>query len=168
MKWTVVWENRNPPAPIIMVTSIEKKHWSTEIKYTSDWLREILDLWVECPRVAAFPAWAECSRWITLHYITLSLFHTPFTPKVTSGASTKLCICQCKQMSFQKPFESTCISKFLESRRKIIPMLSVRHKRSLSHRTCASLLEVHIGKCSKIWVFLGRADQRFAVTMSDR
>ena len=56
-----------------------------------------------------------------LHYITLSLFHTPFTPKVTSGASTKLCICQCKQMSFQKPFESTCISKFLESRRKIIP-----------------------------------------------
>ena len=60
-------------------------------------------------------------HYITLHYITLSLFHTPFTPKVTSGASTKLCICQCKQMSFQKPFESTCISKFLESRRKIIP-----------------------------------------------
>ena len=29
--------------------------------------------------------------WIgSLHYITLSLFHTPFTPKVTSGASTKL------------------------------------------------------------------------------
>ena len=53
--------------------------------------------------------------------VTLSLFHTPFTPKVTSGASTKLCICQCKQMSFQLPFESTCISKFLESRRKIIP-----------------------------------------------
>ena len=57
----------------------------------------------------------------SLHYITLSLFHTPFTPKVTSGASTKLCICQCKQMSFQLPFESTCISKFLESKRKIIP-----------------------------------------------
>ena len=56
-----------------------------------------------------------------LHYITLSLFHMPFTPKVTSGASTKLCICQCKQMSFQLPFESTCISKFLESKRKIIP-----------------------------------------------
>ena len=54
-------------------------------------------------------------------HITWSLFHTPFTPKVTSGASTKLCICQCKQMSFQLPFESTCISKFLESRRKIIP-----------------------------------------------
>ena len=62
---------------------------------------------------------------ITLHYITLSLFHTPFTPKVTSGASTKLCttvsICQCKQMSFQLPFGSTRISKFLESKRKIIP-----------------------------------------------
>ena len=60
-----------------------------------------------------------------LHYITLSLFHTPFTPKVTSGASTKLCttvsICQCKQMSFQMPFESTRISKFLEGKRKIIP-----------------------------------------------
>ena len=27
----------------------------------------------------------------TTVYITLSLFHTPFTPKVTSGASTKLC-----------------------------------------------------------------------------
>ena len=63
--------------------------------------------------------------YITLHYITLSLFHTPFTPKVTSGASTKLCttvrICQCKQMSFQLPFESTRINKFLESKRKIIP-----------------------------------------------
>ena len=61
----------------------------------------------------------------TLHYITLSLFHTLFTPKVTSGASTKLCttvsICQCKQMSFQMPFESTRISKFLEGKRKIIP-----------------------------------------------
>ena len=52
---------------------------------------------------------------ITLHYITLSLFHTPFTPKVTSGASTKLyttgSICQCKQMSFQLLFESTHIIK---------------------------------------------------------
>ena len=57
----------------------------------------------------------------TLHYIILSSFHTPFTPKVTSGASTKLCICQCKQMSFQLPFESTCISEFLESKRNIIP-----------------------------------------------
>ena len=63
----------------------------------------------------------EEGSYITLHYITLSFFHTPFTPKVTSGASTKLCICQCKQMSFQLPFESTCISKFLESKRKIIP-----------------------------------------------
>ena len=72
----------------------------------------VSDCYVPCNIPAAFP-----------HYITLSLslFHTPFTPKVTSGASTKLCICQCKQMSFQKPFESTCISKFLESRRKIIP-----------------------------------------------
>ena len=62
---------------------------------------------------------------ITLHSNTLSLFHTPFTPKVTSGASTKLCatvsLCQWKQMSFQLPFESTRISKFLESKRKIIP-----------------------------------------------
>ena len=44
---------------------------------------------------------------------------------MTSGASTKLCatvsICQCKQMSFQLPFESTFISKFLESKKKIIP-----------------------------------------------
>ena len=58
---------------------------------------------------------------LELHYITLSLFHTP----VTSGASTKLCttvsICQCKQMSFQLPFESTRIIKLLESKRKIIP-----------------------------------------------
>ena len=42
----------------------------------------------------------------TLHYITLSLFHTPFTPKVTSGASTKLCMCQCKQMRFKLLFDS--------------------------------------------------------------
>ena len=45
---------------------------------------------------------------ITLHYITISLFHTPFTPKVVSGASTKLCttvsISQCEQMSVQLPF----------------------------------------------------------------
>ena len=64
-------------------------------------------------------------HYITLHYITLSLSHTPFTPKVTSGASTKLCttvsICQCKQMRFHLPFESTRISKFLESKRKNIP-----------------------------------------------
>ena len=44
---------------------------------------------------------------------------------MTSDASTKLCttvsICQCKQMSFQLPFESTRISKFLESKRTIIP-----------------------------------------------
>ena len=67
----------------------------------------------------------QTTRHHAILYITLSLFHTPFTPKVTSGASTKLCttvsICQCKQMSFQLPFESTCISKFLESKRKIIP-----------------------------------------------
>ena len=66
-------------------------------------------------------------RLSNVHYITLHCryFTTPFTPKVTSGASTKLCttvrICQCKQMSFQLPFESTLISKFLESKRKIIP-----------------------------------------------
>ena len=65
--------------------------------------------------------WSGLTIIIEVAYITLSLFHTPFTPEVTSGASTKLCICQCEQMSFQKPFESTCISKFLESRRKIIP-----------------------------------------------
>ena len=38
---------------------------------------------------------------------------------------TKLCttvsMFQCKQMSFQLSFESTCISKFLESKSKIIP-----------------------------------------------
>ena len=42
----------------------------------------------------------------------------PFTPKVTSGASTKLCktgsVCECKQMSFQLLFESTGLSKFLD------------------------------------------------------
>ena len=57
-----------------------------------------------------------------LHYMTLSLFHTPFTPEVASGASTKSCttvsICQYKQMSFQLHFESTCISKFLKSIRE--------------------------------------------------
>ena len=45
----------------------------------------------------------------TLHYITLSSFHTPFTPKVTSGASTKLRttgrVCECKEMSFQLLFQ---------------------------------------------------------------
>ena len=62
----------------------------------------------------------------TLHYITLSLFRTPFTPKVTSDASTKLCttvsICQCKQMSFQLPFEITRISKFLESKLLLVEL----------------------------------------------
>ena len=49
-----------------------------------------------------------------LHYITLSSFHTPFTPKVTGGASATLCttgsVCERKQMSFQLLFESTGIS----------------------------------------------------------
>ena len=60
-----------------------------------------------------------------LHYITLSSFHTPFTPRVASGASTQLCmsgiIWKCKQMSFQLLFERTSVSKFLETKRKIIP-----------------------------------------------
>ena len=59
------------------------------------------------------------------HYITLSSFHTPFTPKVTSGALAKLCttfsVCECKQMSFQLLFESTGISKFLDTKWKIVP-----------------------------------------------
>ena len=38
-----------------------------------------------------------------IHYITLSSFHTPCTPKAISGASAKL------QMSFQLPFEKTRI-----------------------------------------------------------
>ena len=67
----------------------------------------------------------ECNQHL-LHYITLSSFYTPFTPKVTSGASTKLLcttgsVCECKQMSFQLHFESTRISKFLETNWKIVP-----------------------------------------------
>ena len=62
---------------------------------------------------------------VLLNYITLSSFHTPFTPKVTSGASTQLCttgsVCECKQMGFQLLFESTGISKFLETKQKIVP-----------------------------------------------
>ena len=62
-------------------------------------------------------------HYITLHYRYFIWY--AISPKVTSGASTKFCttvsICQCKQMSFQLPFESTRISKFLESKRKIIP-----------------------------------------------
>ena len=58
-------------------------------------------------------------------YITLSSFHTPITPKVTSGASTKLCttgsVCECEQMSFQLIFERIGIVKFLKTRRKIVP-----------------------------------------------
>ena len=90
---------------------------------------------------------------IRLHYIIV--IHTPFTPKVISGASTKLCmtvsICQCEQMSFQLPFESTYRVSVSSWRAKgNHSKLSVWHKRSFSRRTCASIVEVHIGKCSKI------------------
>ena len=36
----------------------------------------------------------------TIHYITLSSFHTPFTPKVTTGASTKLQGSNCSYISY--------------------------------------------------------------------
>ena len=67
-------------------------------------------------------------RLITLHYITLSSFHTPFTPKVTSGASTELSmsgiVCECKQMSFQLLFEKNKVSvSCWETKRKFIPSL---------------------------------------------
>ena len=39
-------------------------------------------------------------------------------------------------------------------------VFSARHRRSFSRRTCASIMEVLIGKCSKIWAFLGQTDQR--------
>ena len=54
-------------------------------------------------------------RVITLHYITS--FHTPVTPTVTNGASTKsfkFSEYKLKKMSFQKFFESISICEFLE------------------------------------------------------
>ena len=66
-----------------------------------------------------------CTDLWLIHYIILLSFHMPFTPKVISGVSTKLyttgSVCECKQMGFQLPFEITRISKFLETKRKIVP-----------------------------------------------
>ena len=56
-------------------------------------------------------------------------------------------------MCFQLLFESTGISKFLETERKI-------SRRSFSRRTCASITEVRIEKCSLIWAFLDQTDRR--------
>ena len=96
-------------------------------------------------------------HYITLHYITLSSFHTPFASKLTSVASTKLCmsgiICKCRQMSFQLLFERTSVGKFLETKRKVI-----RSFRSFFHRTFASIIEVRFEECSQIWVFLDQTD----------
>ena len=102
---------------------------------------------------------------ITLHYITLSSFHTSFTPKVTSGASTKLSmsgiVCECKHMSFQLLFEQTGVGKFLETKRNFVRSKPwVRRKRSFFRRTFASIMEVRIEECSQIWVFLDRTDRR--------
>ena len=75
----------------------------------------------------------ESSPGQTIHFAQFHYSHvqqhychfTPFTPKVLSGASTKLCmsgiICQCKQMSFQLLFERTSVGKFLKTKRKVIP-----------------------------------------------
>ena len=86
---------------------------------------------------------------IILHYITLSSFHTPYTPKVTSGASTKLSmsgiVSECKHMSFQLLFEQTVVGKFLETKRKFIPSLG-----SFFRRTFASITEARIEECLQI------------------
>ena len=58
-------------------------------------------------------------HYITLHCITS--FHTPITPTVTNGASTKsfkFSECELKKMSFQKFFESISVCEFLEIGRK--------------------------------------------------
>ena len=60
--------------------------------------------------------------YITLHYIPS--FHTPITPTVTNGASTKSFMfseCELKKMSFQKFFESISDCEFLEIGWKGIP-----------------------------------------------
>ena len=62
--------------------------------------------------------------YITLHYITS--FHTPITPTVTNGASTKsfkFSECELKEVSFQTLFESISVCEFLEIGRKRIPCL---------------------------------------------
>mgnify|MGYP003488316992 CR=1 FL=1 len=51
-------------------------------------------------------------------------FHTPITPTVTNGASTKsfkFSECELKKMSFQKFFESISVCEFLEIGWKGIP-----------------------------------------------
>ena len=62
--------------------------------------------------------------YITLHYITS--FHTPITPTVTNGASTKsfkFSECELKKKSFQKFFEGISVCEFLEIGRKRIPCI---------------------------------------------
>ena len=67
--------------------------------------------------------------YITLHYITLhyiTSFHTPITPTVTNGASTKsfkFSECELKKVSFQKFFEGISVCEFLKIGRKRIPCL---------------------------------------------
>ena len=59
-------------------------------------------------------------HYITLHYITS--FHTPITPTVTNGASTKsfkFSECELKKVSFQKFFEIIRVCEFLEIRSNV-------------------------------------------------
>ena len=55
---------------------------------------------------------------VTLSTVTVDTGHLIPTSLIVPR---QLVSCQCKQMSFQLPFESTRISKFLETKRKIIP-----------------------------------------------
>ena len=95
-----------------------------------------------------------------LHYITSSLFHTPFTPEVTSGASTKLRKCQCKHMSFQLLFKikcyltvsNGCIASALEDILvAVCPSVLVNEIRCfLSHPAIAILVVVVYG--DTVWI----------------
>ena len=129
-----------------IVSSLKLKHGNPRVgssmSRTPSWPQELKICWhassirlvqwfSTCSPRASWSQWSvrhSPSSDITLHFITLHYLYFTRHLHLTlpcSGASTKLCttvsICQCKQMSFQLPFESIRISKFLESKRKIIP-----------------------------------------------
>ena len=89
------------------------------------------------------------SSFYFIHYITS--FHTPVTPTVTNGASTKsfkFSECELKKVSFQKFFEGISVCEFLEIRWKRIPCLRMRNS---APRTLVSTVEVHIGSYVNFW-----------------
>ena len=100
------------------------------------------------------------SSTITLRYITS--FHTPVTPTVTNGASTKLF-----KVLRMRAWKGEFSIVFWKSQYLWVPgdwtggnsTPSVQRRRNTVHRTLVSTVEVHIGNCWMISVSHDQAGQ---------